>query len=403
MALGALIAAYGEADDGTMRALQTLAGRTLIEYQARCAAAVGAAPIVVVVDRVPVALAEALDRLRGEGITAIVVTDGVEASTRFEAGTSILQMADGIAPAMSLIAAVVEAGEEGERIIATVADDEQHQAFERIDASHRWAGLAIVDGATLSSTAAMLGDWDLQSTLLRRLVQAGARLLPAPGGIAPFLAGSESDPAAFDRHLLLASRQARRDWPSRYLFPLLEEVATERLSGSGIRPDTLVTIALTLTLAAALLFTRGWLGTAAVLLFVAAPLDLIAERLASLRLQPLPRRLLATRLLWPAAGAALLGLGWYRFAHDGTWGSLLAAATTAAFAQALGVERSGRTLEGEQWLFDRRSAMVLTLPFAGLAFGLGTPLWDMLLLVLAVYAALSFFIVQHVVHRSPRD
>ena len=40
----------------------------LIEYQARCLAAAGAAPLVVLVERVPPALNEAFERLRGEGI-----------------------------------------------------------------------------------------------------------------------------------------------------------------------------------------------------------------------------------------------------------------------------------------------------------------------------------------------
>jgi hypothetical protein len=48
MALGALIGAYQEDDSGGLRALLPLAGRTLLEYQVRCAAAAGAAPVVVV-------------------------------------------------------------------------------------------------------------------------------------------------------------------------------------------------------------------------------------------------------------------------------------------------------------------------------------------------------------------
>ena len=52
-ALGALIGAYQEDDSGGLRALLPLAGRTLLEYQVRCASAAGAAPVVVVVERVP--------------------------------------------------------------------------------------------------------------------------------------------------------------------------------------------------------------------------------------------------------------------------------------------------------------------------------------------------------------
>ena len=108
MALGALIGAYQEDDSGGLRALLPLAGRTLIEYQARCLAATGAAPLVVLVERVPVALNEAFERLRGEGIGVVPVSDGLEAASRFEAGTQILLLADGIAPDMSDLALLVE-------------------------------------------------------------------------------------------------------------------------------------------------------------------------------------------------------------------------------------------------------------------------------------------------------
>ena len=64
MAIGALIGAYQEDDSGGLRALLPLAGRSLIEYQVRCAAAAGAAPIVVMVERVPQALQDTFERLR---------------------------------------------------------------------------------------------------------------------------------------------------------------------------------------------------------------------------------------------------------------------------------------------------------------------------------------------------
>ena len=53
MALGALLGAYQEDDLGGLRALLPLAGRTLLEYQVSCASAAGAAPIVIIVERVP--------------------------------------------------------------------------------------------------------------------------------------------------------------------------------------------------------------------------------------------------------------------------------------------------------------------------------------------------------------
>src|SRR5206468_9239876 len=160
MAVGALIGAYQEDDSGALRALLPLAGRTLLEYQARCAAAAGAAPIVVVVERVPQSLQDAFERLRLDSIGVFAVSDINEAISRFEAGTPILMIADGIAPPVELVTRMAE---EPERVVAVVPDDEQHGAYERIDAGSRWAGVAIVDVPLPGSTAPMLGDPDLQS------------------------------------------------------------------------------------------------------------------------------------------------------------------------------------------------------------------------------------------------
>src|SRR6059036_2102842 len=98
MALGALLGAYQEDDSGGLRALLPLAGHTLIEYQARCAAAAVAAPIVILVERVPQALQDAFERLRLDSIGVFPVSDVHEAISRFEAGSSILLIGDGIAP-----------------------------------------------------------------------------------------------------------------------------------------------------------------------------------------------------------------------------------------------------------------------------------------------------------------
>ncbi len=393
MALGALIAAYHEDDQGGLRALFPLAGRTLIEYQARCAAAVGAAPIVVLVERIPAALQDAFERLRAEGITTVPVSDGTEAASRFEAGALILQLADGLAPDVPLLARLAEFVEPA---IAVVADDEEHRDFERIDDSSRWAGAALVEGRTLGSTAAMLGDWDLQSTLLRRTVQAGARFVPT-GEVVPLLAQRAEDLAGFERRLLVATRGERGDWASRYVLPIVEEFATERLMESRVRPDWLVAAGLVLTVAAAFCFSRGWLWPALGLLILSTPLDLIGARLASLRLQPLPPKHLTRRLLWPAAGLALLALGWWVGNHGGGWGALFAAVTTAAFAEAAQIEQAGSDVPSQTWLFSRRNAILAAIPFALAGW------WVPYLAAAALYAAISFFAIQHFRHSVERD
>src|SRR5438309_11056979 len=203
MAIGALIGAYQEDESGALRALLPLSGRTLIEYQVRCASAAGAAPIVVVVERVPQALQDAFERLRLDGVGVFPVSAVEEAVSRFEAGAMILVIGDGIAPTAELVASLAE---EPEPAVATLPDDEAHESFERIDAESRWAGVALVDAHLLGSTAAMLGDWDLQSTLLRRSIQEGTRRVPAADhGGEPLLAQSAEELSDFQRHLVQAS------------------------------------------------------------------------------------------------------------------------------------------------------------------------------------------------------
>ena len=122
-------------------------------------------------------------------------------------------------------------------------------------------------------------------------------------------------------------------------------------------------------------------------------LDQSAQRAADAPLPPQqPPRARAAR------GAALAALGWWSFRHgDGGWGALVVALSAAGFAQALRIERTGRQNAFEPWLFARRNAIVVAIPFA--AFGW----WNALMAVLALYAAVSFFLVQHLRHRIDRD
>jgi hypothetical protein len=390
MALGALIGAYQEDESGGLRALLPLAGRTLLEYQVRCAAAAGAAPIVVVVQHIPQALQDAFERLRLDAVGVFPVSDVDEAVSRFEAGSMILLIGDGVAPPAELVATI--AGEP-EPAVATVPDDDAHAMFERIDAESRWAGVAVVDAHLLGSTAAMLGDWDLQSTLLRRTLQEGAVRLPVgDAGGDPLLAERPEDLNDFQRRLLAGSRGLRPDWVSRFLLPPIEEFATEQLMETSVRPAWLMWAALALTLGGAFCFGRGWLGAGLILLLISMPLDLIATRLASLRLRPLAVRMLSRIALWPAAGLALAALGVWEARHVSGWGALLSALAAGAFAEAARLERAGMP-DGELWLFSRRSAIVLAIPFA-LAGA-----WTSYVVAVLLYAALSFFIVQHVRHQ----
>jgi hypothetical protein len=229
--------------------------------------------------------------------------------------------------------------------------------------------------------------------LLRRTLQEGARRVPVGDlGGDPLLVEKADDLQDFERKLFVASRGVRPDWVSRYLLPPIEEFATEHLMETGVRPTWLIWAALGLTLGGAFCFTRGWLGAGLILLLVSMPLDLIAGRLATLRLRPFPARLLSRLALWPAAGLALLAIGWWEMGRVGGWGALVTALGAIAFAEAARIERMG-IQDPELWLISRRSAIMLAVPFAIAGA------WTTYLVALAAYAVVSFFIIQHVRHQ----
>lgn len=390
MALGALIGAYQEDDSGGLTALLPLAGRTLVEYQARCAAAAGASPIVVLVERIPVALNQAFERLRQEGVSLVLVSEGEEAVSRFEPGELILLIGDGIVPPLELLTGLAD---EQEALVLTVPDDEQHEQFERVDSVSRWSGVALADSRELGATVAMLGDWDLPSTLLRRSLQAGARVVPVAPELEPKLAQNEGVLQQFEKSLLASARSDRNDTASRYLLPPVEDFATQRLMETHVRSDWLLYGALVLILGAAVAFGQGWRWTALVLLLLSTPLDLVAERLGKLRLRPIASSSGARRLLWPAAGVAILSLGWWEWGHGGGWGAMLAAVAATAFAQADRIERAHAGGPLPHWLFSRRNAIFAAVPFAIAGA------WTELLVGVLIYAGISFFLAQHLVHR----
>ena len=130
MAIGGLIAAYQEDDNGSLHALIPARWSYAAGISDSLLGSAGAAPIVIVVERVPQALQDVFERLRLDGLSVFPVSDLNEALSRFEAGSMILMIGDGIAPPADLVTRIAE---QPEAAVATVADDEAHEMFERID------------------------------------------------------------------------------------------------------------------------------------------------------------------------------------------------------------------------------------------------------------------------------
>jgi hypothetical protein len=391
--LAALIAAYHEAEapGGGLRATLPLAGRTLLERQARLAAAAGSDPIVVAVERIPPDLTAAIDRLRGQGLRVMIARNAHEAAEAVHPEDRLLLVADGLIATDSHIRRLIAL--DGHTIL-TVPDARVDERFERIDADSRWAGLALVDGEMLKRTADRLGDWDLQSTLLRRAVQAGARQLSLRGEPADdllTLAERPEDLAEMQLRIFEGASAHRRDWVSRWLLGPLEQAATRWLMPTAFTPATLGLTAALLILLGMLAFASQWLWLGLVLILLATPLEGVGERLAALRMQDAPGQSWWAYLLPALSAAALLVLA-FTLAERSGWGSIALAGTAIAFVIALRVETAAGAPAGGVWLAESKGMAWLMLPFAAAG------LWAAGLAALALYAAGSFFWAQRQTH-----
>lgn len=395
MALAALIAAHGQVDEGGegLRATLPLVGGTLLEHQVRLAQRAGAGHIVVLVERLPAALTEAFDRLRRDGIVVDVARTATDAADRFHPDERLLVIANGCLAGQPLLARLVAAPLPA---LVTVPEHSERHAFERIDSVTRWGGLALVDGARLRRTAAMLGEWDMLSTLMRRTLQEGATRIdafPPDTAASPellLIADRASALQGIEGRLIQASRGQAETWPARYLFPPVEDLALRPLAGRRLDPMWLAVAAAVAALLAVPAAIVGWRWAGLVLLLSSGPLTAVAHRLAATRLAHVRRATVLGRVRDGAAAAALLALG-YDLSSKSGWGIAVVAGIAVGATAALAVER--RTLSmlrgrAPLWLAGVDALIWPMLPFAAI------DRWDAGVGAAALYALISFFVVQ---------
>jgi hypothetical protein len=396
VALTALISAYQESEEpgGPLRAVLPLAGRTLIERQAKLAALAGARRILVLVERVPPELLAALDRLRRDGLAVLLARSAEEAAAQVDPSDPLLLVADGFIGEESHLRRLAVAVPPA---LLTVPDASVDDRFERIDAESRWAGLALVDGALLAETAAMLNDWDPQSTLLRRAVQSGARMLSVrdEGGEGTLtIAERAADLSSVHRRIVDRAASGRGDWISQYLLGPVERAAAHALIGGAATPRMIGFVAVAVTALGAAAFVWHWMWLGLILMLLATPLDGIADRLARLRLENGVSHSWWSHLLPALAAAALLALALSIGRFHG-WGSMLLAAAILLFLLAQRFEIEGEEPSGLIFLAERKGLAWVMLPFAIAG------LWLAGLFAMFVYAVGSFFWAQRAVHSAP--
>ena len=307
MPLAAILSATAPSSDrpDVPRAQIVFAAQTLIEYQARQAIKAGATHLLIMVDAVTPVLSRLVDRLTGENIQVHLIRDMPGLVRQLPRDGDVLLFADGMVVDQKYIAEL--AGMAGEAVLV-VGDDASTAHLERVDAVHRWAGVARVSPHTLFNTLDLIGDWDLVLTLLRAVVQADARRVTvAPADVvegrvalverqatADLIAGALSMPGGTGDDIAGAERYL--------LQPIGRQIATHLLrmqvpaaqmewSATGIAALGLLTVAL------------GWSAAALVLFLVALTLQMVSRQLAGLGHHGFTSA-------WPAlAPAAIVSLG----------------------------------------------------------------------------------------------
>lgn len=389
--LAALIVAQDQTDIGDgLRATLPLAGRTLIEYQAGLALAAGAGHIIILVERVPAALAQAVDRLRrGQARVEIARSLG-DAIDRFHPDERILLIADGAIAAQGVVdrLAAVDAP-----ALVALPDSSEHADFERIDAAERWAGLALFSKGFLEATAQMLGDWDLGSTLLRRLVQADAariaafdaesgRSLPAP-----MLVTGPAALGAIEAGLLRRADPGEGNWAELYLHRLVATPLIGPLVARQVDQAVVNWAAVGIAWLGALLAAFHIFWGAALLLPIGAAVASAGRRMARIWGGTTGATTIPTLARHAAALTTLILLA-RLLAADGGWGWWLVAGMAPAALLGLAalepVIAAIRPLPRPRWQASA-DALVWTAPLLAILGG-----WRWMLAALTFYATACF-------------
>lgn len=359
-------------DEEQLRATLVFAGQTLVEYQARQAAEAGAGHISIHVGAITPALARSVDRLAADGINVSLVRSPSELRQTVPPDTGILLVGDGIIAAQSCYDELLRRAAPA---LLVVNDHVTDPPFERIDAQHRWAGLALLGPDELGralGTLDMLADWDLQSVLLRHAVQAGPeRALLSDEALFRgdvVVVASQAAADAAEAHFLPMPVQSGsgEGWVEHYLLravesPLAAVALRQQMEVGFIRSGAIVA-----ALAALIVAAYGLTWPALLLFFIA----LIAEKLASgiARAARRPEGRGWREGIVPVLailGLAVLGAHWTIGKLSGDWGGLHLAAVVLIVEAAV---RRGKAAGLNPWLMcslPTALALLLLFRFAG--------------------------------------
>lgn len=370
-ALCGLIFAVEEAQDrpGTLVASLPFGGMTLLEYQIRLLAGIGASQVLVAVGKVTPQFLAAIERAGRGQLKVDIVRSAEEAAEKVLREADVLVLADGLVtidPVMERMAA------EPHPALLVTDDAESPAAIERLDMRHCWAGIARIETRHLAHIASMPEDYDFQSALLRVAAQSGALQVPlAPGWARAGHAVERSGDglAARNQAVLVALSDRRTLWADRWVFTRAARFVLPQMMARDI-PDWAPLVAGGIVSIAALLTVlAGWEGVGTLTALLATLGISTAASHAALRGEELRARKIELGVLLLFA-LLLAALGWREFRAIGTGVPVLLAA--AGIVLQLLVERV--PVPRRRWWANAAAQLLILAPFALLghaALGLG--------------------------------
>ena len=333
----------------------------------RLARACGGGHIVVLVEQLPAAMLAVFDRLRADGIDIDVARDARDAADRIHPDETVLLFIPGLIARKGLVDELVT---RGKPTLVTLPDQAEHIMFERIDATDRWTGLALLNGQTVRETAAMLGDWSIGSTLMRNALQAGAARWrrDTPDGIAIVDNAAQAD--AMSARLVRDSETSKdRAFFIDSIAHPLARLVVPHLLRLAVPIDLLIAMPIVLIGAAVLLAMIGWFATGFAVLLFAALVEAIAAMLLTVAVRESRVITLLNRAKPPAFYAMLLLLGWAVSQAAADWTALLLAlwgVSIFLLRRPLPVSKSALVPSVESAAFVMLLALLFAAPIAGL-------------------------------------
>jgi hypothetical protein len=346
-------------------------GRSLTELQIARVVSTGARHVVCLVRQVSTQILAVADNLRANGLTIDIVRTVADAADAIHPDERLFLVASQVLVSGKTLENLLASGAPSLLCVASEAGTAQ---FEIVDASMRWAGYALLNGATLRRVANMVGDWDVASTLLRQLVQENShRVLLGHDQIAAALLPIRDNADALQAGRKLLNEDGGEHnglgnhWLGRPISRFLARLAGEL----GLKSKSIEIGATGTALVAAFLGLTGWLGIGLFLLlcafFARGAAVRLATALGEIDARPLLRAMIKTASVVVVSACAVT-----LASRTAQWGCLLLGGLLIG-GQILVDHRRTLASRARRWLSDPLSGVAIlalgivsTVPVTGL-------------------------------------